>query len=193
MSNSTPYVMDDHKIITGTTEQEVWETIEADLAAEGELLDYNVMIEQDGHQIELYIDIDLGGGFESGSELTQLVAPLSVTRDFKFAIHDEDFLDSIGKFFGLEDVKTGYPELDDHVVIKTNAPDKVRTLFADATLRNVFTTLEDFDFGIHSHHLEDSDSDQPFLEFNINQGITDADELRKIYHAFYAVLVGLEN
>jgi len=185
--------MEDHKVITGLNEQEIWETISADLAAEGDLLDYNVVIEQDGHQIELYIDIDLGGGFEGGSELTQLVAPLSVTRDFRFAIHDEDFLDTIGKFFSLEDVKIGYPELDDHVVIKTNTPEKIRALFADDTIRSVFTTLEDFDFGIHTHHLEDSEGEQPFLEFNINQGITDAAELQKIYHAFYAVLVGLES
>ena len=185
--------MEDQKIISGTTEQEIWETIAADLATEGDLLDYNVVIEQDGRQIELYIDIDLGGGFEGGSALTQLVAPLGVNRDFRFAIHDEDFLDTIGKFFGLEDVKIGYPELDEHVVIKTNTPEKIRALFADNSLREVFTTLEDFDFGIHTHHLEDSESDQPFLEFNINQGITDAEELRKIYHAFYTILVGLEN
>ncbi|CAM3630936.1 hypothetical protein MUGA111182_00210 [Mucilaginibacter galii] len=184
--------MEDQKIISGATEQEIWDTIAADLAAEGELLDYNVIIDQDGRQTELYIDIDLGGGFESGSELTQLSAPLSVNRDFKFAIHDEDFLDTIGKFFGLEDMKMGYPELDDHVVIKTNAPEKVRELFADAEIRTLFTGLEDFDFGIHTHHLEDSDGDQTFLEFNLNRGITDATELRKLYHAFYTVLVGLE-
>lgn len=184
---------EDLKIITGNTEDEIWETITDDLTIEdGDLLDYNVIIEQDGKYTELYINIDLGGGFEGGSEITQLTAPLMVARDFRFAIHNEDFLDTIGKFFGLEDMKTGFPELDDHVVIKTNAAEKVRELFADVTVRNVFTALEDFDFGIHKHTPEDSDTEQTFLEFNINEGVTDPAALRHIYHAFYTVLIGLE-
>ncbi|MFD1256535.1 hypothetical protein ACFQ3S_06975 [Mucilaginibacter terrae] len=184
--------MEEQKIIAGNTEQEIWTQVAADISAEEELFSYNVLIKHGGKQIELYIDIDLGGGFEGGSEITQLSAPLSVTRDFKFAIHDEDFLDTIGKFFGLEDMKTGYPELDEHVVIKTNSPEKVRNLFSDGSVRNVFTTLNNFDFGIHNHTIEETGIEQPFLEFNINEGITDADSLREIYHAFYKVLIGLE-
>jgi len=185
--------MEEQKIITGNTEQEVWEQVAADLTAEEELFSYDVLINQGNKHIELYIDIDLGGGFEGGSETTQFSAPLHVTRDFKFAIHDEGFLDTIGKFFGLEDMKTGYPELDQHVVIKTNVPEKVRELMADSTIRNVFTTLADFDFGIHTHTVEETGIEQPFLEFNINQGVTDPETLRKLYHAFYEVLIKLED
>jgi hypothetical protein len=180
------------KIISGETEQELWQKVEADLNTEEEVLEYNVILEQDGKYTELYIDIDLGGGFEGGSELTQFTAPLSVTEDFKFAIHDTDFLDSIGKFLGLEDMKTGYPELDDHVVIKTNAQEKVRELFADPAVRNVFTALDDFDFGIQTRNIEDSDEEERLLEFNINEGITESEPLRALYHAFHTVLVGLE-
>ena len=107
-------------------------------------------------------------------------------------MHDEDFLDSIGKFFGLEDVKTGYPDLDDHVVIKTNHEEKARQLFADAEVRAIFTQLDDFDFGIHTHDVENSEREQPFLELNITQGITDPAELYKIYHVFCRVLEALE-
>ena len=184
--------MEEQKIITGSTEQEIWAQVTADLTSTEEVFAYNAIINQGGKKSELYIDIDLGGGFEGGSETTQLSAPLAVTRDFKFAIHDEDFLDTIGKFFGLEDMKTGYPELDEHVVIKTNAPEKVRELFADGTLRSVFTTLDGFDFGIHTHTIEETGIEQPFLEFNLNQGITDPNALQQIYHAFYTVLIKLE-
>jgi len=184
--------MEDKKIISGATEAEVWPLIEADLKAEEGLLNYDVIINQGNKQIRLYIDIDLGGGFEGGSELTTITAPLAITPAFKFAVHDEDFLDSIGKFFGLEDVKTGYPDLDDHVVIKTNHEEKARQLFADAEVRAIFTQLDDFDFGIHTHDVENSEREQPFLELNITQGITDPAELYKIYHVFCRVLEALE-
>jgi hypothetical protein len=184
--------MEEQRIITGATEQEVWDKISAELATEEDILTYDSIISYGGRNIELYIDIDLGGGFEGGSELTQFSALLNVNHNFRFAMHDEDFLDSIGKFFGLEDVKLGYPELDDRLVIKTNTREKVTALFADPELRAVFTELEDFDFGIHSHTPEDADEERTFLELNIDQGITDIAALHRIYHAFLEILKGLE-
>lgn len=185
-------VMEDKIVIAGNSEAEVWTQIEAGLQAEQDLLLYSAAITQAGKPINLYIDIDLGGGFEGGSENTQLSAPLNITPAFKFAVHDKDFLDSIGKFFGLEDVYTGYPDFDEHVIIKTNHEGKVRDLFADAALREVFTRLEDFDFDIHTHTVEGMDEEQPFLELNINRGITDAAILKPIYSAFVKVLTELE-
>lgn len=184
--------MEEQHIITGTTEQEVWDKISAELATEEDILTYDTIISYGRRNIELYIDIDLGGGFEGGSELTQFSALLNVNHNFRFAMHDEDFLDSIGKFFGLEDVKLGYPELDDRLVIKTNTREKVTALFADPELRAVFTELEDFDFGIHTHTPDDTDEEHTFLELNIDRGITDVTMLRRIYRTFYEVLVGLE-
>ncbi|WP_345950895.1 MULTISPECIES: hypothetical protein [unclassified Mucilaginibacter] len=186
--------MEDQRVITGSTEQEVFAAIEADLTStEEEILSYDALINHGSRQIELYIDIDLGGGFEGGSETTQLSAPLSITPEFKFAVHDEDFLDSIGSFFGLDSVKTGYPDLDEHVIIKTNHEPKVRELFADPEVRQVLSTLEDFDLGIHHRALEETGYEQPFLELNINQGLIDPAELRLVYHAFYTILTQLES
>ncbi|MDT3404797.1 hypothetical protein [Mucilaginibacter terrae] len=184
--------MEDKKIIYGSAETEIWTQIEADFKADEDMFHYDVIIHQADRNISLYIDIDLGGGFEGGSEITRLSAPLNIAPTFKFAIHDKDFLDSIGKFFGLEDVYTGYPEFDEHVIIKTNHEGKVRELFADATLQEVFTRLEDFDFGIHTHTVEDTGEEQPFLELNINVGITDATALKPIYDAFVKVITELE-
>ena len=184
--------MEERKIITGNTEQEIWDQVSQDLTASEDSLTYDVLINQNGKQIELDIDIDLGGGFEGGSATTQLSAPLRVTRDFRFALHDQDFLDTIGKFFALEDIVLGYPEFDEHVVVKTNAREKVSELFADRAVRDVFTRLNDFDFGIHTRTPEDTDIEEPFLELNINDAVTEPAALRQIYHAFYAVLTGLE-
>jgi hypothetical protein len=176
------------KTYTGTTEDEIWQQLAADI--NDETLDYHALIKQGSTSVYLDIDIDLGGGFEGGYATTTYCAPVN-TQGFKFAIHEEHFTDEIGKFFGMQDIKTGYEDLDHHLIIKTTDEAKVKTLFSDAGIRNVFTTLENFDLGIHLRNVEGSDEKHPFLELNIEDGITDIATLRALYHAFYMVLVAL--
>src|SRR5476651_2726315 len=123
--------METQYIITGTTEDQVWEQIKTDLAKEGNEFDYDVVIDYQGRKIALDIDVDLGGGFESGYATTSFTAELPDHNDFKFALHEEHFMDELGKFFGMQDIKVGYPELDDHLVIKTNDQTKVKAIFTD--------------------------------------------------------------
>ncbi len=178
-------IMETAKIISGNTEDEIWPEIDADLSNE-EVYDYNVLIKQGDRETELIIDIDLGGGFEGGWENTTLKMPLPLATDFRFAIHDETFVDKVGKFFGMQDVKLGYEELDRHLVIKSNDEEKVRSLFADADVRKVFASLDSFSCGIHTHHEED-DKDHPFLELNVDEGINESAPLRRLYHAFFCL------
>ncbi|MBS7564268.1 hypothetical protein KHS38_07610 [Mucilaginibacter sp. Bleaf8] len=175
------------KTVTGTTEQEIWPVIEADLA-DDDVLNYEVLINQSGRQVILTIDIDPGGGFEGGYEITELKAPVGIAHDFRFGVHDVDFIDEIGKFFGMEDVKTGYDDLDGHVIIKASDETLVRRVFEDAEVRAVFASLDDFDMGIHNRQLEGTDTELPTLELSINYGIIDPETLRKIYRAFDEVL-----
>lgn len=177
--------METDKTYIGTTEDEIWQQIAADI--NDDTLEYRALIQQNDKQITLDIDIDLGGGFEGGYATTSYSAPLA-GHHFKFAVHEEHFTDEIGKFFGMQDIEIGYPELDHHLVIKTNDEAKVKTLFADPKVREVFTSLTDFDFGIHLHDIEHSNEKQAFLELNIEDGITDIATLKELYHVFYMVL-----
>lgn len=175
--------MNDEKIITGNDEQEVWTQVTADLAGE-EVLYYNVVIRQGNRDVILNIDIDPGGGFESGYETTSFTAELKGSTDFRFAIHKQGFLDEIGKFLGMQDVIIGYPELDKNVIIKTNDEARVKAIFPDEDIRLFFQSLEhDFTLGIMKH------DDKRILELWIEEGITDADILRNVYHAFCTVLL----
>lgn len=183
--------MEDQKIISGRSEAEVWPLIEAALTTDE--YTYDVLIEQAGKRIQLYIDIDPGGGFEGGSELLQLKAPLPVTSDFKFAIHHQDFIDSVGKFFGMQDIETGYPEFDKNVVVSTNNPQKVHDLFADVAVRNIFSKLDNFNLGIHNHHTENSEINHPWLEFSSDEAYDDSETLKQIYHGFCTILQQLDS
>jgi hypothetical protein len=179
--------MNQQKRISGSTEDVIWEQLTKDLSEQDELLEYNVIIQQGDHQVALNIDIDLGGGFESGYETTTLVAPLQTTTDFRFAIHKEDFLDEVGKFFGMQDVVVGYGEFDKNVLVKTNNEARVKELFSEEGIREVFELLtDDFTFALTLH------DGKRVLEFSIERGITDPVFLRKIYHAFYTVLSVVE-
>lgn len=178
--------MEDHKVITGITEDEIWTRLAPDFAAPDDLLTYDAIIRQGSSDIRLYMDIDPGGGFEGGSEITQLSAVLMSDTDFRFAIHHEDFFDEVGKFFGMQDVEIGYPDLDKQVVIKTNNTEKIKQILADTGVQEAFKTLDNFDFGIHKHLL--SSEHHPVLELNINEAITDLPRLRELYHAFFIVL-----
>jgi hypothetical protein len=174
------------KLITGQTTEEVWEQINTDFATLDSLNDYHIVIEQAGRHITLDIDIDFGGGFEGGYEITALTAPLPPTS-FRFAIHPQDFLYEIGKLFGVQDVAIGYPEFDKNVIVKTNDEVKVRQLFADPDTREIFQSLSGYSLSI-----TEDENDKVLLELNIQRGIIDADELLPLYTAFYNILNSLD-
>ncbi len=175
--------MNDIKTITGTNETEIWSHIQKDLTLQ-DVFEYNVIIEQQDRQIELNIDIDLGGGFEGGYEITSFRTLLTVPNDFRFAIHKEGFLDEIGKFFGMQDVELGYEEFDKKVIVKTNDEEKVKKIFSDADERNFFKTLDaDYSFGITIRNHEKE------LELTIEKGVTDPVILQNMYHHFYKLLM----
>jgi hypothetical protein len=181
--------METKKIIKGNTEQDVWSQIEQDLNID-EIEHYEVLIKQGNKDIEFIVDIDLGGGFEGGSQYAMLKSPVSLNSNFKFAIHNEEFIDEVGKFFGMQDVQTGYQDLDNHLVIKTNDENKVRKIFASDTVRNIFIALDSFHCGIHMHN--DDGAQQQFLELYVDENADDLLVLKSLYKAFYNLLTAIE-
>lgn len=179
--------MDVKNIISGNTEDDIWQQVSTQFQSDPNLLSYNAIIHQGNRQIVLDIDIDLGGGFESGYETTTFTSHLSNEPGFKFAIHKEHFTDEIGKFFGIQDVVIGYEDFDKQFIIKTNDEAKIKELFSDASIRQALQSFTDFTFGI-THHSSVLDNSGTFLEFFTETGITDVSVLRQIYHTFFEVL-----
>ena len=183
--------MKTYNIITGSNEDEIWQQINRQISGDDDLLEYTVLVKQGDQEITLDIDIDLGGGFESGYETTTFSAPLHTAPSFKFAVHPQHFTDEVGKFFGMQDVEIGYAPFDKKFIIKTDDKKKLREAFSDEASRNTLLTLDDFSLGVHTHHYAESDEKGPFLELLIEKGITDPQVLRSLYHAFYTILVSL--
>ena len=170
------------KVIKGETPEAMWQQVRKDFEGE-DLLGYHVLLDNGNTVVELDVDIDLGGGFEGGYEITRFISRLPGTNDFKFALHKEDFLDEIGKFFGMQDIKLGYDDFDKHVVVKTNDEARTKQLFADEQLRSFVLAIEDdFTLSLSTSHME------KVLALEIEKGITDVAFLQKIYGWFVQLL-----
>jgi hypothetical protein len=178
--------------IHGQNEDEVWQQVEAHLTQNEVPLQFGAVIQQQGKAVLLDIDIDLGGGFESGISFTTFRAPLHSSDGFRFALHREHFTDEIGKFFGMQDIKIGYPDFDRRIVVKSNDESRVRALFADDVLREALVSLPDFCFGIISSSTPKTGTDTDFLELSIDEGILDPMRLRSLYHVFFQILCALD-
>lgn len=186
--------MEAERIIYGTNEEEIWKQIDKEFAEHPNLLQYQVIINERGRQINLNIDIDLGGGFESGYETTTFSTKLSCGDDFRFGIYQQGFLDAAGKFFGMQDVVIGYPEFDRHAIVQSNDENKIKALLSNDVIRGMILSFEtDFSLAIRQHHIEHGEEKACFLELIIEQGITNTAKLRKIYNAFILVLDFIES
>lgn len=182
--------MENIKIITANNQDIIWDKVGKDL--EETALSYDTIIDFENSSVQVNIDIDPGGGFEGGFQITTLRSALHNLGDFKFAIHHQGLLAEIGKFFGMEDIETGYPEFDKKVIVKTNDPARVKEVFADSATRQVFADFADFKLHTTQEELEGSEGVADILELTIEEAIMETEKLRTIYNAFYAALVAIE-
>lgn len=180
--------MNEAKVISGNTKEEIWQQVEANLAESPDLFEYSVIVEESGRMVELDIDIDLGGGFEGGYAFTRFVSALKNFDDFRFSLHRQDFFDGLGKLFGMQDIVVGYPEFDKQVIVKTNYPERLHEILSDKGLRELLQSFTGFTFHIGHHHSANTQVESAFLELRIDEGITEPVMLREIYTAFVLVL-----
>ncbi|MBI3882987.1 MAG: hypothetical protein HY305_01890 [Sphingobacteriales bacterium] len=180
------------KIIAGDSEEMIWQKVAADLNQDTLPMEYHRVLYQDVRKIMLDIDVDLGGGFESGDESTSLTAVIPQINNFRFALYHEAFIDKLYKMLGMEDVVIGYPEFDKQLIVKTNDAIKAKAIFIDTNVRQVFQSLHNFTLHIVHRHINGKPEKQDMLEFTIDRGILNPIKLRRIYHAFVSVLTSID-
>ncbi len=173
-----------------------WSEISKPLKESPIPLKFEATLEHNKSPITINVDIDPGGGFEGGYELTSLTAavpiqftslsaPINTDEEFTFSVHDEGLLDRVGKFFGMQDLITGDPEFDKNLIVKTNDLEKTKEIFSDADIRQIFQELKYFSFQIENDGKPDG---VRTLEFLMDKAITKPEELKKIVLAFSAIL-----
>ncbi|ALI98472.1 hypothetical protein [Rufibacter tibetensis] len=178
--------METMKTFSADTEEELWQQVAYDMANQKELLSYSAQLTQAGQPIYFDIDIDLGGGFESGFSSTTFMAPVLQPTSVQFALHEQGFIDEVGKFFGMEDIELGYPDIDAAFIIKTNQPETLKTLFADPTIHAILLKHKDCELKLHEE--TDDTGPETVLTFSKDEAILDIAELREVYGMLYYML-----
>ncbi len=162
------------------------EQVSLDFASGISLHDYHVICQLGNYIIKLDISSSPGGGAEGGYESTSINTALLSGTDFKFVIYPDDFMITIGKLFGLQDIVLGYPGFDENVVVKTNDAAKLKSVLAREGARKVLQNLSGFALKLES--LDDG----LMLHLSIQRALTDINELKQVLAMFYEVLMGIE-
>lgn len=180
--------MTEPTVITGNSEAEIGQQIAAYFGKEGSAFQHALSIQHGGQTVLLEIDIDPGGGFESGYATTRFSAPVEPAAGFAFTIYPEGFLADVGKLFGLQDEIIGYPEFDKKLIIKTDDKEKVHALFNNETTRQALTALQSFNLQLQRGDEENSTG---ALILEIEEGMTEGAGLVKLYLVFNQVLTAI--
>jgi hypothetical protein len=89
----------------------------------------------------------------------------------------------------MEDITLGFESFDQSMIVKTNQPDQAKKLFASAEVRETFESMDDF---VLETAEADDDAKLPLLLLTLEDAVTEPSVLRKIYHAFREVLIGIK-
>lgn len=179
--------MDTVPTFSATTEADLWQQVAADMGRRPDLFDYTANLHQNGYQMQLSLDIDLGGGFESGYETTTLRAVVPGPTALHFTLHEQDWVHELGKLLGLQDVELGDPELDAAYLITTNHPEQLRTLLlSDPVVRHTLLKYQELRLDLTADPAAPAAG--TLLTFTKEQALTDPAQLQEIYHLLLVLL-----
>lgn len=184
--------MQDIRHLSAENEDQLWRQLEADLAQNEDALEYEAILQHGSRTFALDIDVDLGGGFESGYETTTFSAALDNPSQFRFGFHHQSFLDNMGKFLGMQDIEIGDPAFDAAVVVKSSDEAKVRALLSNGALRAALTGLENFTLEFNLPSALDSDHEHSKLTLTVEEAVTEPARLRPLFEIFLRVLKTLD-
>lgn len=129
--------------IFGPSKDEIWTQIANDIDGEfieGGFWGEDVLIYKHGEwQILLdnYTVMMYTGTVTIPTTYTRMRAPFINKDGLYFKIYREGFFSSIGKLFGMQDIKIGDPFFDNEFIIKGNNPEKIKLLLADAKIKEL--------------------------------------------------------
>jgi hypothetical protein len=137
------------------------------------------------------LDIRTVPGFKSEQHFTRLRAPYVNHEGFRFTIYRKTLLSKVAELFGMEDIETGHPHLDDNYVVQANDKAKIKRLLANARIRALIERQPDF--YLHVQPAEEYDTEQfpegvDELYFEVPELIDDAGRLRGLYELFAELL-----
>lgn len=125
------------------------------------------------------------------TQMTRVVAPITLTDNFKFEIYREGFIRKIEKLFGAQDVEISYPEFDKAFTIKSNNEFKIKTLLRNKEIRNLLESQKEVNIqisdqeGIWENKLPEREYE---LSYYMDDEVDDMEILKSILKVFKLIL-----
>jgi hypothetical protein len=173
-------------IITGNSDDEIWEQISSQINEKEEINDYSVQFESGKDCITIHIDFHPDGRENNLQPTTSFISHLPAETNFRFRIQKQNLKHEIGKLFGMQDVIIGDPEFDKKFLIESNDVDKVKEVLSQPEIKSellkqpiINLEIADRKFGAHREIV---------LTLDIKGGMRDPAELKSIYRPFKQIL-----
>lgn len=133
------------------------------------------------------------------SSSTQLYATYITADGFRFSIARATFLRNLGRWLGFwKDVEIGFPEFDEAFVITGTDAVRLRSLFADAKLREQIQAQPDFMMKVCDKPWPFAIGEEPYfpdnvdiLLFEVLATIPDLGTLKAVFEVFVATMEAL--
>ncbi len=119
--------------------------------------------------------------------MTRVIVPYVSADDFRFKIRKTNFLRSIAKMVGSQDVEIGFDDFDQKFIIKSNQEDKLKTIFQNDVIRNILLNQKKFYLeiskfeGVWGEKLPKNEFE---LSFYVDGKIQDPERLKTILTLF---------
>ncbi len=179
--------------IFGPSKKEVWRKLSEEVSGrfiEGPFLKAD-KVEVTHGEWTLTLDTYVVSTGKAAVVFTRMRAPYINPEGFRFTIYRHGIFSDIGKWFGMQDIEVGDPAFDDAFIIKGTQPSQAVSLFSDARLRSLISSLNNV-------YLEVKDDEGYFgtkfpegvdeLCFHVIGVIKDIDQLKLLFDVFAETL-----
>lgn len=177
----------------GPSKEEVWRQVSAQVGGEYDgghfMKSDRVTVTHGDWTVTLDIYVVMAG--KAAIPYTRLRAPYINPDGFRFDIYRKNIFTGIAKRFGLQDIDVGYPAFDDEFVIKGTDERRLKSLFANPSIRaaierqkSVHLSVKDSEGWFGPRFPDDVDE----LYFSTPGIIKNPDQLAKLFILFAETL-----
>jgi len=139
----------------------------------------------------------VNNGQNSTTTYTRMRIPVQRQLDFRFRMYPENIFSSIGKVFGMQDIKVGFEEFDSEYIVKSNDDARIAVLLEDEGLRSSMVGLSRPFFTLNvaggRYGYTNGSHSESVLYYNRRGVIRTAGELGRITNILSAMLERLDS
>lgn len=134
---------------------------------------------------ELVLDTYTQSNGQTSETLTRCRVLFHKRDDFRFLVYRSSIFSGIGKYFGMQDIEVGLPQLDKDFIVKADSAGRVQALLIRRGVSNALLTLRTGRFEIRKFKKRGVDTTEiRELRYSVSGVIREAQKLEAIVDLF---------